>query len=385
MARRGHGEGTRHRRSDGRWEWRITMPDGRRRSFYGKTEREARDKKNRALREAETGYVPDARLTVGAYLARWLVEVAPERVRPTTLRRYVSHVEAHIAPELGDVKLARLTTAQVNRMLSGMIEGGLKPSTVNVVLSTLRTALAQAEREGLVSRNVATAATARRVVVSRAEPYTVDEARALISGARDHREGPLLAFLLATGLRIGEALALRWAHVDFDARSMRVEATLTWRAGNPRTPVFGPPKSETSRRVVRLTGVALDALRRQRAQVNGWRLLGGPHWDHYDLVFPTMRGRPRDLTNVTRGVRAAMELAGVPVKRIHDLRHSTAAFLLASGMSMFEVKEMLGHANITMTIDTYGHLSEARAVEVADAIDRALGDDKTDHKARAVE
>lgn len=374
MVRRGHHEGTRHKRTDGRWEWRITLPDGKRRSFYGKTEREARDKKNAALKDAAAGLQLDGeRITVAQYLDGWLL-VSAERVRPTTLHTYRRHITDHIVPHIGTIRLRDLTAAQVNRMLAAWITEGLAPTTTNGMRSTLRVALSAAEREGLVLRNAAKLSTPRRTDGLRVVPYTPEEARQLIEYSREHPMGPLIALALATGLRQGELLALRWSDIDLDARTLHVRRTLTWLVGE--RPVFGDPKTQGSRRSVRLTTVALDALRRQRALVAGYRLLMGQRWPEGDLVFPTGEGTPLRAASVYQRTRKLMDEAGVPLKRFHDLRHSTASFLLGEGLDLFAVKEVLGHSSIATTADIYGHLGDRLASTVADAIDNVLGEDE---------
>ena len=365
MVRRGHGEGSRHRRADGRWEWRITLPDGTRRSFYGKTEREAREKKNQAIREAEAGIVTDAKLTVGAYLARWLGSQA-ERVRPSTWGRWERTIRLHVEPHVGRKKLKELSVGDVDTLLSRLVSGGMKPSSVNQVRSMLRTALTQAEREGLVLRNVAGLAVPRRSERTHVEPYTIEEARRLLAGSRDHRQGPLIALALATGLRRGELLALRWDDIDGDR--LRVERTVQWRKG----PQVGPPKTGAGRRAVLLNRVALDALSRQRVRVNEARLLAGPQWQDMGLVFPNRHGGYQVDANVTASVKRAMAGAGVPVKTVHALRHTAASLLLAEGMTLYDVRHFMGHSSIAMTSDIYGHLVESRAATVATALDDAL-------------
>lgn len=372
MVRRGHGEGTRHKRSDGRWEWRITL-GGKRRSFYGRTEREAREKKNAAIQRWESGLRGDASLTVGDYLTRWVADVAPERVRANTLRNYHKHLDLHILPHLGRVRLDRLTVPQVNGWLASLVDSGLKPSTVNTVRSTLAVALDAAVAEGLVLRNVARLATARRDEPVQVVTYTADEARTLLAASSEDRDGPLIAVAMGTGLRLGELLALRWDAVDLDARTVRVEATLTWRSGRPRVPVFGPPKTARSRRTVWLTGVAGDALRRQRVQVNEWRLRSGGDWQDYGCVFPTLTGRPQDPANVIQRVQRVMREAGVPVRTFHALRHWYATVLMGEGLNPRLVADLMGHASAATTMDTYTHPGMDAQAQAADVIDRALG------------
>ncbi len=376
MTRRGHHEGTKHHRADGRWEWRITLAGGKRRSFYGRTEREARDKKNAAIRDHESGLAAtDARLTVKVYLQRWLIDTAAHRVRDATLRSYESLVRVHIVPALGRVRLRELTATDVNRMLAGMMtgDGGVSAATANRARACLRTALASAVKAGLVPRNAAQLADARTERRARIVPYTPEQARHLIRETRDDWMGPLLTLALATGMRQGELLALRWSDVDIGARLVRVERTLGWRRGKDgrREVVFGDPKTEQSRRGVPLTGVAAAALERQRVMVDTFGVSS-------ELVFPSMRGTPQDGVNVTQRAKRLMAAAGLPEKRFHDLRHSAASFLLAEGAELFVVKEVLGHSQISLTANTYGHMTPRLAMDAAARMGRALDDDPDD-------
>lgn len=374
MARRSHGEGTRHKRADGRWEWRVTMPDGRRRSFYGRTEREARDKKNRALREYEQGLrASSEKLTVATYLRSWLDGSLSERARPSTVRSYRQQIEHHLIPALGHIKLRDLEVMHVNAMLADLVAGGLSPQSANVARKVLTTALQSAVKQGLILRNVASLSDPRREDARDVVPYSPEEARALIAATRDDPLGPMIALALATGMRQGELLALQWRSVDLDRRRLRVERTVT-RVNNRQT--FGPPKTQAGRRTIWLTDVAIDALRRARVVANEYRLLAGGRWVDHDLVFPSRVGTAQYGQNVTARIKRAMERSGVRVVTFHALRHTTASLLLAEGMDVFAVKEMLGHANIQTTLDIYGHMTDRLAGRAAASIDRVLGDDR---------
>ncbi len=124
--RRGHHEGTGYKRTDGRWEWKISLPDGSRKSFYGKTQREAREKANQAIRDAERGIDLSVKsVTMRTFLEHWIQETAKERVRPSTLAAYSGHVQQHIVPALGSEKVRSLTPQHVNKLMSDMVSSGL--------------------------------------------------------------------------------------------------------------------------------------------------------------------------------------------------------------------------------------------------------------------
>jgi integrase len=394
--RRGHYEGHKYQRKDGRWEWKITLPNGVRRSFYGKTEREAREKKNQAIRDFESGLAQrNERLTVDAYLADWLEGTAKQRVRPSTFESYRSHVDVHLVPALRSIRLRDLSSVHVNRMLTALVAGGMSPTTANRVRATLRTALTSAVKDGLILRNVAALSEPRRERRERITPLTADQARLLIRATREDRIGPLIEVAILSGMRQGELLALRWQDVDLEQAIVHVRRTLTWRrnedADGPKMiPEFSDPKTEQSRRSIRLPQAAVDALKRQQhkvveleqeATVKNWRPIPGE-----DLVFPSAYGTPLNNSNVTHrlqllleGINARLtEDAKLPRQRFHDLRHATASLLLAGGVDLFTVKEILGHSQISLTANIYGHLTDKLADDAAARLHRALADDKSE-------
>lgn len=378
-------EGHVYQRKNGLWEWKITLPNGDRRSFYGKTEREARKKKNDFIRDQEAGLsLTDERLTVGAYLDRWLEDTAADRVRPSTLASYISHIKTHIKPSMGHLRLRELTPDHVNRMLALMVRGGVSPTTANRVRATLRTALASAVKSRMILHNAAKDSEPRTESRTRVKPLTVEQARVLINATRQRSLGPLIEVAIYTGLRQGELLALTWDDINFEAETLTVRRTLTWiknpDGGTPKNiPQLTAPKTESSIRTIRIPKPALAALRRQQklvieleeaATVSRWRPMPGE-----DLVFPTVYGTPQNSSNVTNRLKEVLIELKLPHQRFHDLRHLTASLLLAEGMDIFTVKEILGHSQIALTANTYGHLTDKLSDAAAHAMSTAIFDD----------
>ena len=370
--RRGKGEGTYTLRKDGRWEARITLDDGSRHSYYGKTQREVRAKATKARADAEDGLDLKAQsVTVSAFLKRWLDDTAKERVRPSTFDSYTGHIDHHLIPKLGRHKLRELTPQHVNAMLSGIVTAGRSPTTANRVRATLRTALASAMRWGMVPRNVAQLAEPRTERARRVAPLTLDQARSFLAATQNDRLGNLFAVAIATGCRQGELLGLQWDAVDLDAGTLTVRHTLTYRE---KAWTFTDPKTEQSRRVVPLTITAKAALRRQRTQNLEAQLAAGERWQGgpWGLVFSSTIGTPLNTSNVTTHLQRLLVDQMLPRQRFHDLRHLTASLMLAEGVDLFTVKEILGHSQISLTANTYGHLTRKVAEDAAARLDEAL-------------
>ena len=174
MAKRGLGEGSITKRMDGRWMARVSLPDGKRRAYYGKTRQEAARKLVQAQKSIADGLpLSGERQSTAAFLESWLRDSATPRVRPKTLVRYQELVRLHVAPEIGRIPLARLSPQHVEKMLSGVASKGASPRTVEHCRAVLRNALHHAMRHSLVGRNVAALADAPSVPAREVTPLTL--------------------------------------------------------------------------------------------------------------------------------------------------------------------------------------------------------------------
>lgn len=360
------------RRKDGRYEARGMFGEPgrrRRRSFFGATADEARQKLTRALAQQDSGLTPPPeRASVAVYLRAWLAAKAPD-LRPESYRRYRDTVELHLVPTIGRHKLARLSATQVEGAYGAMRAKGLSGTSVQLVHGVLRKALHDAMRRGEVARNVCDMIDAPRRSTPETRPLTADEAQRLLEAAAGDELEAFYVVALTTGLRLGELQALRWRDLDLDGARLRVTATL---AGvRDGAPILAPPKTSRSRREVHLSAVAVDALRQHRARQLAHRLAVGPIWEDHGLVFCNGRGRALDANNVReRSFRRLLERAGLPPMRFHELRHAAASLLLAQGVGPKVIAEVLGHADVTVTLRVYAHLMPSAQQEAAAAMDR---------------
>ena len=373
--RRGHGEGSIHERADGRWAGVVELgwENGKRRRkyCYGKTRREVAEKMTRLLATQQQGLSPtDERQRVGAYLTWWATEVMPTQVRPSTRVRHQCIVRLHLVPALGRHTMARLSPAHVQQLLAAKTAEGLSPRTVGYVHAVLHHALEQAFRWGMVPRNVASLVKPPRAERSEVVPLSPDQARRLLKTAEGDRLYALYAVALAVGLRQGEALGLHWEDVDLDEGTLRVRVALQRIAGRLE---FVEPKTARSRRTVVLPAHSVDVLRAHRRQQAQERLAAGSAWHDDGLVFATTIGTPLDARNVTRQFRAMCARADVGQPRFHDLRHTCASLLLAQNVHPRVVMDVLGHSQISLTLDTYSHVMPALQKSAADGMDAMLG------------
>ncbi|MDA1002095.1 MAG: site-specific integrase [Chloroflexi bacterium] len=371
MARRGSGEGSIYKRADGRWAAAVVTWEAgvrKRRAFYGKTRAEVRSKLARAQRALDDGLpLPSERVTVAAFLASWLQTKRPD-LRPESYRRYEEAVRLYLVPQLGRHALARLTPAHVLTAYATMREG-VSGTTLSLIHGVLRGALKDAVRWGSVARNVTDAVATPRRSTEQTEALTADQARRLLGAAQGEPLEAFYVLALTAGMRLGELQALSWAAVDLDRRRLEVRAT--YQGNVDGVPVFAPPKTERSRRTVQLSALAVDALRGHRVRQHEQRLLVGSLWQDHGLVFATAFGRPLDGNNLrARSFAGLLERAELPPMRFHALRHCAATLLMAEGVPIKAVSELLGHSDIATTLRIYSHVLPTMHGAAADAMDR---------------
>ena len=374
MAKRGQNEGSIYKRRDGRWVATISLgyKAGKRcrKSFYGKTRRTVQEQLTAALRAHQQG-LPAApeRQNVANFLERWLEDSVRPSVRPRTYASYSQLVRLHIAPVLGRHQLVKLGPQDVQHFLNDKLSDGLSPRTVRYLHAVLRCALGRAMKWGLVTRNVATLVDPPAHQRPYVKPLTPNQARAFLDAVKGDRLAALYSVALAVGLRQGEALGLRWEDIDFDAGRLTVRVALQRLDGRLQ---LVEPKTVRSRRTIALPQTAVSALRTHRAQQLQERLFAGSRWQGTGLVFTTTFGTPIDARNLTRQFHRILREADLPRIRFHDLRHTCASLLLAQGVHPRVVMEILGHSQISLTMDTYSHVIPALQREAAGQMDEIL-------------
>jgi integrase len=372
MGKRAHGEGTISKRVDGRWEARITLPDGRRKCFYAKTQAEARARLTAALRDRDVGLpaAGDERQTVAQWLASWL-EAAKPTIRVRTWRRYEEYVRLHLVTTIGRIRLAKLTPQHVQQLYAKKLEEGLSAQTVRHLHAVLRRGLNEAVRQGVIPRNVATIARPPKAPRHEMQVLTATQVQTLLDSLEGDRFEALYTVALSTGMRLGELLALRWRDVDLTCGRLKVRQTLHYlRKGGY---VFAEPKTSGSRRSIDLTAAALHALKRHRVHQMEQRLAIGAAWQDNDLVFPREDGAPAMDTSITGyHHKRVLARAGLPTVRFHDLRHTAASLMLAGHVDAKTVSAMLGHASVRITLDVYAHVLPGMQQSAVAVLDAAL-------------
>jgi integrase len=334
--------------------------------LYGKTRKAVAAKLKAALQDQQQGVnLTQGRVTVAQFLERWLDEVVRVRNRPRTYYGYKGAVARYLVPHIGAIMLHQLTPADVQALIGALLAvrtpEPLAAATVRYARDVLNRALNTAVAWGFIARNPAHRVAVPRDAGRTITPLTVEQARQLLAALQGHRLEALYRVALSLGLRRGEVLGLRWVDVDLNGATITITGGLQ-RVNNvlERT----PPKTAGSAATLPLPPALVRALRQHHQRQEAERA-ACPDWQEHGYVFPSRIGTPFEPTNLNRHLKALLRRAGLPRIRVHDLRHSCASLLIAQDVHPKVIQTILRHANISTTMDVYGHVFPAQHREAS--------------------
>ncbi len=376
--RRGNGEGSIRKRSDGRWEGRYTAgrdPDTGKviyKNVLGKSQTEVKEKLKAAIKENTlVDVVKNDQYTVGQWLDIWFENYAKLKVRPSSHQTYHGYIKNHIKPFIGDLPLKKLTSLELQKLYRRLLSDGrvdriesknqpkgLSAKTVRNIHQVISSALDQAVEQRVISMNPAKGCSLPKIEHHEMKTLTADQLGAFFREARSSGVYEMYYIELATGLRRGELLGLKWEDVSFEQCSIRVRRQIARIDG---AVVEAPLKTKNSYRTIALGADALEVLKQQKEKA------GGSEW-----VFPSPTGGPISPDSVLNMLHRVLERAGLPEIRFHDMRHTTATLALQNGVDIKTVSGMLGHFSAGFTLDTYAHVTTAAQREAANTMGNIL-------------
>ena len=369
--RRANGEGNLRKRKDGRWEGRYTAgrdPETGKaiyKNVLGKTQAEAKAKLKQAIEEAKGLDAAKAgRYTVGQWMEVWFEHYAKVKVRPSSHQTYRGYIDNHIKPNIGKIPLEKLTSLELQKLYKKLLEKGrvdrlesrnqakgLSPKTVRNIHHIISSAMKLAQEQKLIASSPAEGCALPRLEHREMKTLPVEQLQSFLRVARDSGVFELYYLELATGLRRGELLGLKWEDIDLERGDLRVRRQIARINGEV---VEAPLKTKNAYRTLPLAEDTVSILLEQKEKV------GGSPW-----VFPSPTGGPISPDSVLHMLHRVLKRAGLPKVRFHDLRHTFATLALQNGVDVKTVSGMLGHFSAGFTLDTYAHVTTASQRQAA--------------------
>jgi integrase len=319
---------------------------------------EARDRKRAEIKAGRVPMPDDG--TVAAFVSSWVAALPAEGLEPSTIKHYAESV-ARLMPTIGDLVLQDLTAFDLDRAYGELRELGREARTIRASHVAFRKMLTEAQRLGIVGKNVANEARPPKASAARAKRFqiwTYDQMKMFLEAVADTDHAAFWTIAAGTGMRLGEMVALRWGDVDFDDANVTVRHAV----GNGQDGVYDKePKSKASARTVELDAPLLAVFRQHRKAQLERRVSIGEGWRDADLVFCEADGsaippnrQSKRWTDLVRRKAPALDVP-LPCIRLHDLRHSHATQLLEAEVRADVVTERLGHESVAFTLQRYGH------------------------------
>ena len=375
--KRANGEGSIRKRKDGRWEGRYTAghdpATGKQifKSVLGKTQAEVKEKLKKALVEAgQIDFTKSGKYTVGTWMDEWFENVAKIKVRPSSHQTYRGYIDNHIKPNIGNIPLEKLTTmdlqkfyrtlltkGRVDRIEAEKQPSGLSAKTVRNINQVISSALDLAVAQKIIPSNPTDACELPKVEHREMQTIPEEQLQAFLAEARATGVYEMYYIELATGLRRGELLGLKWQDIDWKNAIIKVRRQIARVDGQI---VEAPLKTKNSYRTVTISPQAIEVLKQQKAKT------------HDQYVFPSPNGGPISPDSVNNMLKRVLARAGIPKVRFHDLRHTFATIALQNGVDIKTVSGMLGHFSAGFTLDTYAHVTTAAQKEAAQTMGNLL-------------
>jgi integrase len=315
-------------------------------------------------------------LSLKQYLEYWLEDVHKPAIRLSSYMQYRGILDKHIFPFLGHIQVQKLTPQQVQSFYARKEKEGLALGTIRTIHAVLHNALSHAVSINLVSRNVSDVVNPPRLVKHERHPLTIEQAQKLLQHVQGHSLEGLITVALATGMRRGELLGLRWQDIHFDTKSLQIQRTISRQ--RKKGIVESEPKTSRGRRNIILPPFAIEALKQHHTRQLEARLKVGSAWEESNFVFCNGHGGFLEPSQLHIMFRNLLKEVGLPQIRFHDLRHSAATMMLTMGVHPKVVQELLGHSSISLTLDTYSHVLPSMQQEAMDKLNALFGGSKQD-------
>ena len=376
--KRANGEGNIRKRKDGRWEGRYTAghdPETGKaiyKNVLGRTQAEVKSKLKAAIEESKGLDVTKAgKYTVGAWMDEWFENYAKVKVRPSSHQTYRGYIDNHIKPNIGKIPLEKLTSLELQKLYKKLLEKGrvdrieskhqakgLSPKTVRNIHQIIASAMKLAKEQKIIASDPTESCTLPKLEHREMKTLSVEQLASFLREAKESGVFEMYYVEMATGLRRGELLGLKWEDIDLEQGDLRVKRQIARINGEV---IEAPLKTKNAYRTLPLAEDTIVVLKQQRKKV------GSSPW-----VFPSPTGGPISPDSVLHMLHRVLKRAGLPKVRFHDLRHTFATLALQNGVDIKTVSGMLGHFSAGFTLDTYAHVTSAAQRQAAQTMGNVL-------------
>lgn len=376
---RGKGEGSITKRKDGRYMARITFgrkADGKPKikTFYAKTSKECQDKLNNFKYESEKGiYIESNSITLGEWLDYYYENHVINSVKPSTRVSYEMIIRQHLKPNLGGYKLKELKASTIqsfyNKLLnSGRADnkGGLSEKTIRNIHLVLRKALQIAVDDDKIAKNPAVGSKIslpKKQEKESIKVLTKEEQKLLEKECEKHRLGKAIILDLYSGMRQGELLALTWTDIDFENNTITINKQLqrlkNFDENIPESTSLHINRytKTSSGRVISTSPKIMEMLKNYKMEENKYKQMLGEAYRNKNLVFCKEDGNFIEPSTFQKFFKKCLKSAGIKQLNVHSMRHTFATRMLETKKVPIKVvSEILGHATIQITLDTYSHV-----------------------------
>ncbi len=417
--KRGAGEGSIYKRKHGKGKskWAASVIVGhdeegkpKRKTFYGATRGEVSEKLNDVLVKANNGtYKEPAKIKLSEWLDIWLNDYMKNSLRATTWDSYEVQIRRHLKPAIGYVKLNQLTTTHLQKLYNDKLaggrsdnkKGGLSVKSVKYMHGVIYGALEQAKKEGMLTINPADSVKLPKLEKPDIKFFDSDQVSTFLVAAKDTHYFMFYYLTLATGLRRGELLGLRWRNVDLQALTVSVNQGLV---RSKQGLIFQAPKTKLAKRTINIPPEVAAELKAHKSRQSEKRLAAGVAWqkeliflsdepETNDLVFTNEIGQPVDPRALTRHFERIIEKVNKDIEEtgkkenwkqedieakkltkisFHGLRHTYATLCLQQGVDMKTTQENLGHFDPGFTLSVYSGVTHKMKQESTEKIGNLL-------------
>ncbi len=371
--KKANGEGSIVKRKSGTYQGKVTIgydENGKqiRKSISGKTRKEVSKKMIEYLDKLnKNSNIEDSNTTLGEWIDIWFQDFVIKRIKTSTRVSYEGHINNHIKPKLGKVKLQKLDTVKIQKFINERHDkgctnsnGGLSAKTVKNIYNTLNLALEQAVRNNILYKNPCSAVVLPKQEKKNAKFLTLDEQNKLLLASENNRLGIVTQLAIYTGMRLGELLGLKWEDIDFDKRTLEVKRTLNrlknYNGESKTELVLDTPKTKNSNRVIPLTEVIVERLLKYKAIQDSEKEYAEDCYNDEDFVFSNEIGQPIEPKRYQTIFKEIVKEAGLKDVNFHQIRHGFATNGIALGVNTKVISEILGHSDITTTLNIYSHV-----------------------------